>query len=60
MSAVVGAPYFSFTPLGTATSGSIYVRGRDGAQFVIRALGATGRTRVQRYAPRTRAWVDAL
>ena len=50
----------SFTPLGTATSGTIYVRGRDGSQYAIRVLGATGRVRVQRYVPRTRAWVDAL
>lgn len=49
----------SFTPLGTATPGSIYVRGRDGSQFAIRIVGATGRTRVQRYVQRTRAWVDA-
>lgn len=50
----------SFTPLGTATSGTIYVRGRDGSQFAIRVLGATGRTRVQRYVPRTRTWVDSF
>jgi prepilin-type N-terminal cleavage/methylation domain-containing protein len=50
----------SFTPLGTATSGSIHVRGRDGSQFAIRVLGATGRARVQRYVPGTRTWVDAF
>ena len=50
----------SFTPLGTATSGSVYVRGRDGSQFVVRILGATGRVRVQRYDPRTGAWVDSF
>ena len=50
----------SFTPLGTATSGTIYVRGRDGSQFAIRVLGATGRARVQRYVPRTGAWVDSF
>jgi hypothetical protein len=50
----------SFTPLGTASSGSIFVRGRDGSQFAIRVLGATGRTRVQRFVPRTRAWVDTF
>ena len=50
----------SFAPLGTATSGSIYVRGRDGSQFAIRILGATGRVRVQRYVSRTGAWVDAF
>jgi prepilin-type N-terminal cleavage/methylation domain-containing protein len=51
---------FSFTPLGTATSGSIYVRGRDGSQFAIRILGATGRVRVQRYVFGTGAWTDSL
>ena len=50
----------SFTPIGTATAGSIYVRGRDGSQFVVRILGATGRVRVQRYDPRTRVWVDSF
>ena len=40
-----------FTPLGTATSGSIYVRGRDGSEFVIRDLGVTLRARVQRRRP---------
>ena len=49
----------SFTPLGTATSGSVFVRGRDGSQFAIRVLGATGRVRVQRFVPRTRTWVDS-
>jgi Tfp pilus assembly protein FimT len=48
----------SFTPLGTATAGSIYVRGRDGSQFAIRILGTTGRTRLQQYIERTTAWVD--
>ena len=50
----------SFTPLGTATSGTIYVRGRDGSQFAIRVLGATGRVRVQRYVPHTRTWIDSF
>ena len=36
------------------------VRGRDGSQFAVRVLGATGRVRVQRYVPRTRTWVDAF
>lgn len=50
----------SFSPLGTATSGSIYVRGRDGLQLAIRVLGATGRTRLQRYVPQTGEWVDSF
>ena len=46
----------SFTPLGTATPGTIYLRGRDGSQYAVRVLGATGRTRVLRDAPGTREW----
>lgn len=50
----------SFTPLGTSTAGSIYVRGRDGSQFVIRVLGTTGRARIQRYIEHLRTWVDSI
>ena len=48
----------SFTPLGTASSGTLYLRGRDGSQYAVRVLGATGRTRVLRYEPVTRTWVE--
>jgi hypothetical protein len=47
----------SVSPLGTATSGTLYIRGRDGTQMGVRILGATGRTRLLRYDPRSRAWV---
>ena len=50
----------SFTPLGTATPGTIYVRGRDGLQLAIRITGATGRTRLLRYVPRTRQWIGSF
>jgi hypothetical protein len=50
----------SFTPFGTATPGTVYVRGRDGLQLAVRVTGATGRTRVLRYVPRTRQWVDTF
>lgn len=50
----------SFSPLGTATPGTIYVRGRDGTQLAVRVLGATGRTRVLHYVPRTGRWVDSF
>jgi type II secretory pathway pseudopilin PulG len=50
----------SFTPSGTATSGSVYIRGRDGTQWVVRVLGVTGRTRVLRYVPATSEWVHAF
>lgn len=50
----------SFTPLGTASSGTVYLRGRDGSQYAVRVLGATGRTRVLRYQPATTTWVEVL
>jgi hypothetical protein len=43
-------------PDGTATSGTLYVRGRRG-QFAVRILGATGRTRVLRLHPGTGQWM---
>lgn len=53
-----GSNLLSFSPMGTASSGTIYVRSRDGTQWGVRVLGATGRTRVLRYDPRTREWTD--
>ena len=49
----------TFTPLGTATSGTIYIRDRRGSQWAVRVLGATGRTRVLRYDPGTGDWLVA-
>lgn len=49
----------TFTPTGTATAGTIYIRDREGTQWAVRVLGATGRTRVLRYDPRTRGWLIA-
>ena len=49
----------TFTPAGTATSGTIYISDRAGTQWAVRVLGATGRTRVLRYDPSTRGWVVA-
>jgi Tfp pilus assembly protein FimT len=49
----------SFTPLGTATSGTISLRARDGSQFAVRVLGATGRTRVLRYNAAKNLWTEA-
>lgn len=53
-----GSTLLTFTPAGTSTSGSLYLRGRDGSQYAVRVLGATGRTRVQRYDERQRTWAD--
>lgn len=53
-----GSNLLSFSPIGTASSGTIYIRSRDGTQWGVRVLGATGRTRVLRYDPRRREWID--
>ena len=54
----IGTPrILTVSPDGTATSGTLYVRGRR-AQYAIRVLGATGRTRVLKYEPGSRSWVS--
>ena len=53
-----GGDILSFTPSGTASSGTIYISGRDGTQWAVRILGATARTRVLRYIPGRDAWVE--
>jgi type II secretory pathway pseudopilin PulG len=50
----------TFSPLGTATSGTIYVVGADGTQWGVRVLGATGRTRVLRHVPEDDQWMPAF
>lgn len=50
----------SFAPIGTATSRTLYLRGRDASQYAVRVLGATGRTRVLRYVNATRQWIEVL
>jgi prepilin-type N-terminal cleavage/methylation domain-containing protein len=42
---------------GTATPGTLYVRGRS-SQYAVRVLGATGRTRVLQYRTGGHAWVS--
>jgi len=42
---------------GTATSGTLYIRGQRG-QYAVRVLGATGRTRMLQYDPGSRTWID--
>lgn len=49
----------TFSPSGTATSGTVYIRGRsDHLQFAVVVLGATGRTRITRFDAGTRRWMD--
>jgi type II secretory pathway pseudopilin PulG len=46
----------SFSPLGSATSGTLYVAGRRGPQMAIRVFGATGRVRLMTFDARARQW----
>lgn len=48
----------SFTPDGCATSGTLYLRGKGKAQFAVRVLGATARTRVLKFDHAARMWVE--
>lgn len=45
----------TFSPLGTATSGTLYLRGPN-EQYAIRVLGATGRVRVLYFDAAADAW----
>jgi prepilin-type N-terminal cleavage/methylation domain-containing protein len=45
----------TFTAVGTATPGSLYIRGRR-TQYVIRIFGDTARTRVLRFDAATNKW----
>ena len=40
------ANMLSFSPLGSCTSGSLFLRSRGGVQYVVRVGGGTGRVRV--------------
>ena len=46
----------TFTPLGSSSPGSLYVRGRGSVQYVLRMFAETGRIRILRYYPGTREW----
>jgi Tfp pilus assembly protein FimT len=49
------ARILTMSPDGTATSGTLYVRGTRG-QYAVRVLGITGRTRVLQYRVGDRSW----
>jgi type II secretory pathway pseudopilin PulG len=46
----------SFSALGTATSGTVYIRSRRAAQYAVRIYGETGKTRMLKFEPGTRQW----
>lgn len=49
--------FVSFSPGGTATSGTIYLAGPDGRQRCVRIFGATGRVRVLWFDRTANAWL---
>ena len=46
----------TFTPLGSSSPGSLYIRGRGNVQYVVRMFAETGKIRILRYYPGTREW----
>jgi hypothetical protein len=58
--ALGGSELLTFTPAGTATSGTVHVLGRDGSRFAVRILGATARIRVLRFDEAADRWVELL
>jgi Tfp pilus assembly protein FimT len=46
----------SFSPLGSATSGTVYLAARAGPQMCVRVLGGTGRIRVLWFDVASGAW----
>ena len=48
----------AMNPDGTSSSGTLYVHGRDRAQYAVRVLGVTGRVRVLKFDHLRRRWID--
>jgi Tfp pilus assembly protein FimT len=48
----------SFSPLGTASSGSVTIMTRGGRHYAVRVAGVTGRIRVWRFMPESRRWLE--
>jgi type II secretory pathway pseudopilin PulG len=46
----------TFAASGTSSSGSLYIRGRRDAQYVVRIYGQTGKVRVLKFDARSRQW----
>lgn len=46
----------TFSPNGTCSSGSLYLRGARQAQYAVQIFGVTGRTRVFKFVPGVSAW----
>lgn len=48
----------SFSPAGTCTAGTLFLRSEMGAQFAVRVANVTGRTRLLRYDSGAGKWVS--
>ena len=46
----------SFSSLGTATPGSVYIRGRRNVQYVVRIFGTTAKVRVLKFDQLAKQW----
>jgi len=51
-----GSELLSFSPTGTATSGTVYLSGRTRQQYAVRVLGSTGRVRLLRFNATANQW----
>jgi hypothetical protein len=51
-----GTALLSFSPLGSATAGTLYVAARRGPQMAIRVFGGTGRVRILTFDAQARQW----
>jgi len=47
----------SFSPAGSCTPGTLYIRSKLGVQFAVRVGSATGRTRILKYDTGNHTWV---
>ena len=48
-----------FSPLGSCTSGSVYLRSARDAQYAVRVAGVTGRARILRFDPVGSTWRES-
>ena len=46
----------TFTPLGSSSPGSLYIRGRGNVQYVLRVFAETGKIRILKFYPGSRQW----
>lgn len=51
-----GTTLLSFSPVGGATGGTLYVAARRGPQMAIRVFGGTGRVRILTFDAQARQW----